>query len=423
MLILRLVLLVLLLGLSGYFSSSESALFSLRAPQLQRLRQRATRASRAVLTLLQRPRTLLATVLIGNTLVNVLLSVVAAGLFVAWLGAERGPVVATFVMTVVLLVFGEITPKTVAVARPLGVSRLVAPSLTLFQRLLWPLSAMAVRLTDALARALERRIPPRDEVLTEQEIKMLVTMGWEQGVVGVREKEFIHNVFQLNDRLVKEIVTPRTQVFAADADASVDDLREAIGAAGYSRVPLYEGSHENIVGYVEVSDLLWGDAARDPRRMRDLSRELHFYPETLRVGALLLDMRRRGAEIAAVVDEHGSFDGIVSLEDAVEQVVGKIMDLHDIERARFTNLGDGEVLVGAQMEIEVFNELLGAELHAPEMETVGGFVIYSLGRIPAVGDTVESGGLLLTVEEALPNRILKLRVRHAGGRRTSGGER
>jgi putative hemolysin len=387
LLILRLVLLTLLLGLSGYFSSSESALFSLRAPQLQRLRERATRASRAVLALLQRPRTILATVLIGNTLVNVLLSVVAAGLFVAWLGAERGPVVATFVMTVVLLVFGEITPKTVAVARPLGVSRLVAPSLTLFQRLLRPLSAMAVRLTDALAHALERRIPPRDEVLTEQEIKMLVTMGWEQGVVGVREKEFIHNVFKLNDRLVKEIVAPRTQVFVADADAGVADLRDAIALAGYSRVPLYEGSHENIVGYVEVSDLLWGDGAPDPRQMRDLSRELHFYPETLRVGALLLDMRRRGAEIAAVVHEHGS------------------------------------LLVGAQMELEVFNELLGTELNAPEMETVGGFVIHSLGRIPAVGDTVESGGLLLTVEEALPNRILKLRVRHAGGRRTSGGER
>jgi CBS domain containing-hemolysin-like protein len=297
----------------------------------------------------------------------------------------------------------------------------VAPSLTLVQKLLRPFSAFAVRLTDSLSAALERRIPPRDEVLTEQEIKTLVTMGWEQGIVGVREKEFIHNVFQLNDRLVKEIVTPRTRVFAADADARVADMRDSIALAGYSRVPLYHGSHENIVGYVEVSDLLWGSVAPDPRFLRDLRRDLHFYPETLRVGALLPDMRRRGAEIAAVVDEHGAFDGIVSLEDAVEQVVGKILDLHDLERARFTNLGDGEVLVGAQMELDVFNELLDVELHVPEMETIGGFVIHRLGRIPAVGDDVEAGGLLLTVEEALPNRILKLRVRHARGGRQPGG--
>jgi putative hemolysin len=418
---LRLVLLVLLLGLSAYFSGAETALFSLRSPQLARLRQRSSRSARAVLSLLQRPRTVLATVLIGNTLVNVVVSVVAAGLFVTWFGSESGPLVATLVMTLVLLVFGEIVPKTVAVGHPLGFARWVAPTLMAVQRLLRPWSVSAVALTDALARRLERRVPPRDEALTEKEIKTLVTMGWEQGVVGVREKEFIHNVFQLNDRRVENIVTSRTRVFALDVESRVAEVRDAVSLAGYSRVPLYEGSSDNLVGYVEVNDLLWGRDAPDERRLRDVGRDLHFYPGAMRVGQLLLDMRRRGAEIAGVVDEHGGLDGIVSLEDALEEVVGEIFDLHDAERTRYTPLAGGEVLVGAQMEIDVFNQILGTDLRDPEMETIGGFVMHRLGRIPAQGEKLEVGTLRFTVEQALPNRILKLRVGHAQAAHQRGG--
>ena len=412
MLLVRLVLLFLLFGLSAYFSGAETALFSLRSPQLAQLRQRSSRSASAVLSLLERPRSILATVLIGNTLVNVLVSVVAAGLFVAWFGAASGPLVATFVMALLLLVFGEIVPKTIAVGRPLGLARWVAPSLTVVQRLLHVWSASAVRLTDALVVFLERWHPPRDEALTEKEIKTLVTMGWEQGVVGVREKEFIHNVFQLNDRRVEDIVTSRTRVFALDVDAAIADVRDAVALAGYSRVPAYEASSDNLVGYVEVHDMVWGRDAVDTRRVRDVRRDLHFYPGAMRVGTLLLDMRRRGEQIAGVVDEHGGLDGIVTLEDAIEEVVGEIFDLHDAERTRYTPLTGGDVLVGAQMEIAVFNQILGTDLQDTEVETIGGLVTHRLGYIPAVGDTLEVGALRFVVEQALPNRILKLRVGH-----------
>jgi len=282
------------------------------------------------------------------------------------------------------------------------------------ERLLRPLSAVAERLTDALAGGLERRVPRRDEALSEKEIKMLVTMGWEQGVVGLREKDILHNAFHLNDRQVGEIVTPRTRVFALDATARVADARATITRAGYSRVPLYSGSPENLVGYVEVSDLLWGGSEPDPRRLGDVMRELPFYPETKRVGQLLLEMARRREEIAAVVDEHGGFDGIVTIEDAVEEVLGEIIDLHDQERYRVAEAGNGELGVGATMELDVFNELLNADLHDDEAETIGGFVINRLGRIPNPGESVEARGLRLTVDQAAPNRVVRLRVRRIG---------
>ncbi len=411
----RLFVLVVLLGFSAYFSGAETALFSLRSPQLARLRERSTRSARAVLDLLQRPRTVLATVLIGNTLVNIVVSIIAASLFVDAFGPESGPLLATLVMTMALLVFGEIVPKTVAVSAPLGFAGVVAPTLRVVQRLLRPVSAAAVGLTDTLAENLSRRVPPRDEALTEKEIKTLVTMGWEQGVVGVREKEFIHNVFQLNDRRVENIVTSRTRMFALDVDARVADVVEEVARAGYSRVPLYEGRSENLVGYAEVSEMLWGRDEPDIRRLRDVRRDLHFYPGAMRVGAMLLDMRRRGEEIAAVVDEHGGLDGVVSLEDAIEEVVGEIFDLHDAERTRYTPLAGGDVLIGAQMEIDVFNEILGTDLQDDEVETVGGFVTRRLGCIPGKGQTLDVDGLRFTVEHALPNRVLKLRVGRAPG--------
>ena len=411
---LRIGLILLLLGCSAYFSGSESALFSLRSLQLRRLAERPTRATRAILALLGRPRRLLATILIGNTSVNTLLSVIAAGVFAGAFGAEGSPVLATLVIGLVLLVFGEVVPKSIAVGVPLGTARLVAPTLIFVQELLRPLSAFAERLSDVLAGGLERRIPRRDEALSEKEIKMLVTMGWEQGVVGLREKDILHNAFHLNDRQVGEIVTPRTRVFALDVDARVADVRAAIARAGYSRVPLYRGSPENLVGYVEVSDLLWGGSEPDPRRLRDVMRELPFYPETKRVGQLLLEMARRREEIAGVVDEHGGFDGIVTVEDAVEEVLGEIVDLHDQERYRVAEAGNGELGVGATMELDVFNELLSADLRDPEVETIGGFVINRLGHIPSPGEWVEAGGFRLTVDQAAPNRVLRLRVRRAG---------
>jgi putative hemolysin len=405
-----LILVLVLLGLSGFFSSAETALFSLKLHQLQRLRTRHTHAGAAVLALLEHPRRLLATILVGNTTVNLVLSILAAGLFVNWFGPERGSIVATLVITIVLLVFGEIAPKTLAVGRPLWLATRVAPPLTFVQRLLTPATSGAVRLSDALSEAMERRVQPRDEALTEEEIKTLVTMGWEQGVVGAREKEFIHNVFHLDDRQVQDIVTPRSRVFAIDQDDEVASVRGAVREAGFSRVPVYASTPENLVGYVEVTDLLWGKSEPDTRRVRDLRRDLHFYPETKRVGQLLSDMREAGQEIAGVVDEHGDFAGIVSLEDAVEQVVGEIFDQHDLDRFRFTSLTEGEVLVTAQMEIAVFNELLDAHLEDPEAETIGGYVVNRMRKIPREGESFEAQGLRFTVEQAAPNRVVKLRV-------------
>jgi putative hemolysin len=415
----RVVAVLALLALSAFFSGSETALFSLRQHHLQRLRTSTARAAALLLGLLEQPRRVLATVLVGNTTVNVLLSVLATGSFVERYGPERGPVVATLVLTVTVLVLGEIAPKSLAVARPLGIALRIAWPLVVFQRLLAPATAGLVRLADGASGVLARRTRIRDEALTEDEIKTLVTMGWERGVVGAREKEFIHNVFHLDDRRVSEIATPRARVFALDLEAVAAEATDAVQRAGFARVPLYSGSADNLVGYVEVMDLLWSEPGPDLRRLRELRRDLPFYPETKRVGELLSDLRRTGQEIAAVVDEHGDFAGIVTLEDAVEQVVGEIFDLHDLDRFRFTTLPDGDLVVTAQMEVSVFNRLLDTTLVDADAETIGGLVINRLGRIPTPGERLEVQGLRFTVDQAAPNRVVTLRVRRLsepGGR-------
>lgn len=404
------VLLILLFG-SAFFSAAETALFSLRPQQLEILRAARTRAARAVLRLLDEPGRLLATILVANTTVNLALSVLAAGAFVGWLGEERGLFLGTLGMTVVVLVVGEIIPKTVAVGRSAGMAVRLAVPLQMAHRTLLPVTKVLAGIADGAAGALSHWIRPREAALNEDEIKTLVTMGWEQGVVGRREKEFIHNVFELDDRQVREILTPRSRVFSVPLTARAADVRTEVRRAGYSRVPVHSGTPENLVGYVETCDLLWGRAEPDPRLVQELRRELPFYPETKRVGELLAEMRAGAPEIAAVIDEHGDFAGLVTLEDAVEQVVGEIFDLHDLDRMRFTGLPGGEMLVVAQMEIPVFNELLGVHLQDERAETIGGFVINRLGRIPAVHDTLDSHGLHFAVEKAAPNRVIQLRVR------------
>jgi putative hemolysin len=414
--VLRLVLLVVLLLLSAYFSSAETALFSLHGPRRGRLRQQPGRVERLILQLLASPRTLLATILVGNTIVNLLLSILAAGLFTAAFGDQRGPWLATGVMTVVLLLFGEIAPKTFAVGAPLRTSRFVAPGLHALNTVLRPVTGFAMRISDAIGRRMQRSTAPPREVLTEEEIKMLVTMGSEEGVLESRETEFIHNVFLLHDRRVQDLMTPRVRVFTLDVDSNADAVRDAVALAGYSRIPVYEERQENIIGYIEATDLLWEGAAPDPRTLRQMLRPLRFYPQTKDAGDLLREMHRDAVHFGAVIDEHGGFAGVVSLEDAVEQVVGEIRDLHDVDRFHITWTPEGDAIVAAHMELRVLNALLGLSLQDPQAETIGGLVINRLGNIPRTGTRLEANGVSLIVEAAAPNRILKLRVRgHASG--------
>jgi putative hemolysin len=338
------------------------------------------------------------------------LSVLAAGFFTARYGSEQGPWLATGVVTLVLLVFGDIAPKTIAVGAPLRVSRVVAPGLHALSMLLRPITDVTIRLHEVLRPSPRRRAARRSEVLTEEEIKTLVIIGSEEGVLETRETEYIHNVFRLHDRRVDDLMTPRVRVFSLDVDSTVEEVRDAAALAGYSRIPLYEERPENIVGYVDATDLLWDRGEAQDRSLRQLMQVLHFFPQTKHAGDLLRDMHRDHLPFAGVVDEHGGFAGIVSLEDAVEQITGEIQDLHDRDRFHVTRTPEGDAIVAAHMELSVLNSLLGLSLADDAAETVGGFVINRLGFIPSQGVRLQAGDIRIQVEAAQPNRILTLRI-------------
>jgi len=405
----RPVLVLVLLLASGYFSGAETALFSLQGAHRTRLMQHVGRIERIILHLLERPKALLTTILVGNTVVNLLLSVVAAGLFAERFGEQQGPWLATVVVTLVLLVFGEIAPKTIAVGAPLRVSRFVAPGLQAWSVLMRPLIDLADRLYEIL-RPNRNRDDARSEVLTEEEIKTLVTIGSEEGILETRETEYIHNVFLLHNRRVQDLMTPRVRVFALDVDSGVEQVRDAAALAGYSRIPLFESRPENIVGYVEATDLLWEDQEADERSLRQLMLPLPFFPQTKHAGELLEEMHRNALPFAGVVDEHGGFAGVVSVEDALEQIIGEVQDLHDRDRFHVTRTEEGDAIVAAHMELKVLNSLLGLDFVDEQAETIGGFVINRLGFIPRAGMRLQHGDTSIIVESAQPNRILKLRI-------------
>lgn len=402
---------LVLLAFSAFLSGSETALFSLRPHQVHHLRNPALQSSRAVRSLLDQPRRLLATILVTNTAINVVFTLLAGAFFQTWVGEEHATMVATIVLTIVVLVFGEVLPKSLALNRPLQMALRCAPVVWSLHRVLGPVTIGLERLNDVLAGALGRYVHKRDQALDRDEIATLVTLGWEAGVVGAREKEFVHNVVQLDERQVGEIMTPRPRLFAIDIETDLTVARQSIARAGFARVPLFQDTPENWIGYVEVTDLLWGEEQPDGRRLRDLRRDLHFYPATKSVSELLIDMRQAGHEIGGVVDEHGALAGLVSVEDAVEQIVGEILDLHDLDRLHATRLADGDLLVDAAMEIRAFNAAYNANLRDPAAETLGGLVLNHMGRIPMARESFATQGFRFTVEQAAPNRVLRLRLR------------
>jgi CBS domain containing-hemolysin-like protein len=208
---------------------------------------------------------------------------------------------------------------------------------------------------------------------------------------------------------VGDILTPRSRVFALDASERVADVRQNTAAAGFTRIPIYTGSLENITGFVEVTDLLC--ESDDPDRcLRHVARDLHFYPDGKSVGSLLIEMRERGMHLAGVIDEHGGFAGIVTLEDAVEEVIGEVLDLHDRGRYAVAHGPAGEISVSGQMELDVFNQLFDCDLQDEDVATIGGYIVKRLGRIPAAGDVLRVRDVVLEVERAVPQRIVEVRV-------------
>ena len=400
----KILLLIGLIVLSGFFSGAETSLFSLQAIDRERLREQGS----SVIGLLDTPRRTLASVLMGNELVNISLSSVCAGVILdlapdmGWLNL--------LVATPLLILFGEVTPKTIALRAPRRFANFVAKPLSLWATLITPIRVVLTGIANFALRLLgAKHAEPR--ILEEEQVRRLVDEGLASGSIKSMEHELIHRVFSFSDAQVGRLMTPRPDIVSLPLSAPYDRVLTTLSTNGYSRLPVYQGRHDEIVGILLSKDLLRfkGGPNPTPRQIRDLLQPPLFVPKTKNADDLLRELKQKQLHMAIVVDEHGTVAGLVTLDDLLVELVGADLD-EDDDSAEVSRIRPGLLSVSAGMDIEDFRE----ETHIPvpkgEYHTIGGYVLNTLGHLPHKGEELERVGARFTVVGVEGRRITELTV-------------
>jgi putative hemolysin len=350
--------------------------------------------------------------LIGSTFVLLAADSLATYLFVIW-GVPRAAVWSTVVMTVSILLFGEILPKTLAVSTGDRTALRLAPLLAVVKNVLAPLTAAFLAITDRLVRLFGGH-GATGPYVTEDDIKTLVNVGVEQNVLEEQERELIHSIIEFGDTIVREVMTPRTEMVTVNVSSSPRRALDLVVAEGYSKLPVYQETVDDVIGVVHDRELLiaLSNGTVAETSLRTLMRPVTHVPENKRVAELLREMQRGKYSLAIVLDEYGGTAGLVTMEDLLEEIVGEIRDEHDEgEEEPIVRVGDGEFVVEAGTNIEDVNAALGISLPHEEFETIGGFTVGLFGRLPREGEDIDVGdGVKLRVDRTRNRRILTVRV-------------
>jgi CBS domain containing-hemolysin-like protein len=396
--------LILLLFLSAVFSASETALFSISRSRARHLAKEPGRANTLIHRLKEDPHRLLSTILIGNNLVNILASALATTLAIR-LFSNYAVGLATGVMTLLILVFGEVLPKSLATRNNIMVARstifFIRWCMFLFSPLIWLLNFIP-KLTGKIQHS---------PTATEEELMTFVEVVEEEGEIKEEEKKLIHNIFEFDDTNASEIMTPRRDMFVIDIDAPLD--LKAIAEMGFTRIPVVQGDIDHVVGIVLIKDIFMHLAiSEEAPDIRRIMRPPYFIPENKKLDKLLAQFRKSKNHLAIVIDEHGGVSGLISLEDALEQLVGEIRDETDQEEPHLTRLQPGEWCVLGKAAVDEVNETLRMDIpESGEYDTFSGYVMDRIGRIPVEKETIEIGEYSVYVKEKDGNRINKYVVR------------
>ena len=405
-----LVLLILLLVLSGFFSSAETALTTANRIRIRTLAEHSDKNALTLLKVLDQPDKMLSVILVGNNIVNLYASSLATTFTMRVFGS-RAVGIATGILTLAVLVFGEITPKTTAAHAADAIALKIAPVISLLMVVLTPIVVVVNILSSAVMKLLRTDKDGRKETMTEEELRTIVQVGHEEGVIEKEEQQMIDNVFDFGDTIARDVMIPRIDMTWIPEDADYETLLSVFRKDKYTRIPVCRNSSDNVVGIVNVKDLL----LRDPDktfRISDYMREPLFTHERKKTAELMREMRKNYANIAIVLDDYGVTSGMVTMEDLLEEIVGEIRDEYDTdEEKRIRQTGSGEYLVDGDVRLTELNEQLGTGLSSEENETVGGLVMELLDHLPTPGETASQGKVLFRVEKMDKNRISRLSVK------------
>lgn len=406
-----LIILVILIALSAFFSGSETAFLSFSKVRLRHMARQGDKRAKMLHSLLKRPERVLGTILVGNNFVNIAAAAIATYLASYWLGSiKQGVILVTVGLTLVILVFGEISPKTFSATHPEKVSFFVLPVINGLMVILAPVVKVVVFASNLLLRLFRARQSEFFPSLSEEEIHSVIHMGYEEGVVAKDKRRMLSNILKMSKTRVRQVMVPRTMVTVVDINAHLSEVMEVIKKSGYSRFPVYQGTPEEIIGLVHAKDVLksWGD--RVTTGLKEIVRKPYFVPESAKIEGILLDLQKEKVHLAMVVDEYGGFEGIITLEDILEEIVGEIRDEYDREAEQMHFLPDGSVLVEGRINIQELNERLHLELFSSSESTLAGLIMANLGRIPERGEVVVLDHLKMKVEDISRHTIKKIRI-------------
>ena len=383
---------------------------------MDRLKETQDPRARRVAKLLDDPRRLLASILSGNTIVNTVMAAIgvlmATDLAVRW-GFDTSLVVTVeiIVITLLILFLAELTPKLLALSNSEKWAISSSGFLHFLCLLLTPVAAPLSGLAVFLSRVLGIE---RHNVLgmTEEELQALVQVGHERGVLEAEERQMIDSIFEFGDTIAREVMVPRTDMAAVDAAVTIEELKDVITEKGHSRIPVYDGDIDHIIGMLHAKDLLGENGGEPKFNLRKKLRAVHFVPEEKRLGELLRELQHEKIHLAIIIDEYGGTSGLVTLEDIIEEIVGEIQDEYDKEIPLFDRKDEDTIIAGGNIPIDNFNEAIGMELISEHeaYDTLAGFMLNQFGEVPAVGQAFQFDGFTFSVEEISARRITSVKV-------------
>jgi len=406
----KLFFLFILLLLSGFFSGSEASLFSLTTLHLHKMKEDKNPFFFYVQKLLAYPRRLLITILVGNESVNITIAVLTTSIFLYIFGID-GKWMAIAVTTLTLLIFGDAIPKTFAVNYPIRFSTSISLPLMFFYKVGRPIVWVLEKISDLFVYLFGKTVPIQSSVLTEDEFITLVDVGHQEGALEESQRDLIHRVFELADTMVSDIMTPRVDMFCLPISMSVEEMGNQIIKARYSRIPIYGIDKDDILGILHAKHLLEEiSKGSKTKSIRKLLKNPYFVPLERSAESMLRDFQIRKIQMAMVVDEYGGIEGLVTLNDILENLVGDIYYEDDVRESLFYRVDNKTFVLSGAMDIEDFNELAETSISTEEFDTVGGFIFHLFGKLPLTGDKVDFKQYTFKVEKIHKARIMTVRV-------------
>ncbi len=409
--LIKLIILIVLLLLSAFFSSAETAFTTVKKVRLLLLKEEGNKRAALVLKILEKPGKMLSTILIGNNVVNISASAISTVLASELFGSMAVGI-ATGILTLFVLLFGEILPKTLALRNNEKYALGYAPFIRALSVILTPLIFLIDKLSNGILRLLG--VDPNQKVIriTESELLGYVDVSHQDGVIETEEREMIHNMFEFSDAVARDIMIPRVNMIMADIHDSYDDIKALFKEHMYTRLPIYKDEPDNIVGIINIKDFLF---LEDPEHfhINKIMREPYYTYESKKIADLLNEMRQKNHSVCIVLNEYGTAEGMISIEDMVEEIIGQIRDEYDADEAELIKpLSDREYLVDGTINLDDINEQLGTSYESEDYDSISGIIIEQLDdRLPSEGETVTlPDGTVLKVEKLDKQRIETVRL-------------